>query len=315
MTTEAHADSQTDETPEATEVDVDGRRIRLTNPDRVLWPRTGFTKREMIDYYLAVAPVLLPHLAGHAVTLRRFPESVDAPGWYQANCRGNPPWVTTHDVRGQRGETLRYCLIDERATLAWLANLGTIELHPFLALARKPDEPTALVFDLDPGPPASLVAAAQVALLVREVLREHELDGTVKTSGSLGLHVYVPLAAGHTFGETKWFARRIADRLSATAPNLMIGNVSRARRTGRVFIDWVQNDPNRSTVAAYSLRGTPWPLVSTPVTWDEVETTATRARPELLLFGPLQVLERVRRFGDLFEPALQRTYRLPRQNV
>ena len=315
MTTESQAGARTTEAAEATEVEIDGRRIRLTNPDRVLWPRTGFTKRQMIDYYLSVAPVLLPHLAGRAVTLRRFPESVDGAGWYQANCRGNPPWVATHAVRGQRGDVLRYCLIEERATLAWLSNLGTIELHPYLALAREPAEPTTLVFDLDPGPPASLVAAAQVALLVRHALREHGLDGVVKTSGSLGLHVYVPLAAGHAFDATKSFARGIADRLAEAAPELVIGSVSRAQRAGRVFIDWVQNDANRSTVAPYSLRATPWPLVSAPVTWDEVEMAATVRRGELLLFGPSEVQERIRRFGDLFQAALERSYRLPRTNA
>ena len=310
-TGERATEGQSGDTSDITRIRVDGRDIRVTNPERILWPRTGFTKRELIEYYLAISDVLLPHLRARAVTLRRFPESVDGPGWYQANCRGHPPWVVTHDVRGQKGELLRYCLIDEPATLAWLANLGTIELHPFLWRVDNAIEPTALVFDLDPGPPASLVAAAEVAVLVRDVLHEQDLDAVVKTSGSLGLHLYVPLTRGHSFDAAKGFARGVAERLAREHPDVVIANSVRARRAGRVFIDWVQNDANRSTVAAYSVRATPWPLVSTPVTWEEVEQVAVKRRGELLLFTPRQVRERLDRFGDLFAPALEQRYRLP----
>ena len=309
--TEAAATEAAATEAEAAHVSVGGRRIRLTNPDRVLWPRTGFTKRELIDYYVAIADVLLPHLRERAVTLRRFPEGVDGPGWYQANCRGHPAWVSTHDLRGQRGELLRYCRVDEPATLVWLANLGTIELHPFLWRASNPIEPAALVLDLDPGPPASLVAAAQVALLARVVLRHYGLDAVVKTSGSLGLHLFVPLTRGHSFDATKRFARAVAERLAAEAPELVIATSSRARRAGRVFVDWVQNDASRSTVAPYSVRATPWPLVSTPVTWDEVEFAASNRRGASLLFTPAEVRERVGRLGDLFAPALDRAHTLP----
>jgi bifunctional non-homologous end joining protein LigD len=219
--------------------------------------------------------------------------------------------VATHDVAGRKGESLRYCLVEEAATLVWLANLGTIELHPFLALAAHPDEPTALVVDLDPGPPASLLASARVALLVREVLAGHGLATFVKTSGSLGLHVYAPLQPGYTFDDTKAVARALAALLAAREPALVVGNVSRAERAGRVFVDWVQNDASRSTVAAYSLRATPWPLVSTPVTWDEVESAVATGRAERLLFGPRQVLDRIDRLGDPFAPTLSGGGRLP----
>jgi bifunctional non-homologous end joining protein LigD len=308
MTTEPNAAT---EPASATELVVGGHRIGLTNIDRVLWPETGFTKREMLDYYLAAADVILPHLRGRAVTLRRFPEGVDGPGWYQANCRGRPPWVETHEVRGKGGETLSYCLVDEAATLAWLANLGTVELHPFLAVAARPDEPTALVLDLDPGPPASLVASARVALLLRDILAASGLDSVVKTSGSLGLHVFAPLRPGHSFEATKAVARALCERLAASHPDLVVSSVSRAKRAGRVFIDWVQNDASRSTVAAYSLRATPWPLVSMPVTWEEVERAATTGRGEALLFSPAAALERISRFGDLFEPVLSPGGTLP----
>jgi bifunctional non-homologous end joining protein LigD len=295
-----------------TEVVVGERRLRLSNVERVLWPRTGFTKGAMLDYYLAVAETILPHLRGRGVTLRRFPEGVDGPGWYQANCRGRPPWVTTHDVRGTGGDVLRYCLVDEAATLAWLANLGTIELHPFLALASRPQEPTALVLDLDPGPPASLLASARVAVMVRDALAAHGVDTFVKTSGSLGLHVFAPLSPGHTFDETKAVARALAERLAVREPGLVVGTVSRSLRAGRVFIDWVQNDESRSTVAAYSLRATPWPLVSTPLLWDEVEAAIAADRADRLLFGPREAVDRIERLGDPFAATLRRDGQLPR---
>jgi bifunctional non-homologous end joining protein LigD len=249
--------------------------------------------------------VILPHLRGRGITLRRFPEGVDGPGWYQANCRGRPPWVETHEVVGKAGESLRYCLVEEPATLAWLANLGTIELHPFLAMADRPFEPTVLVLDLDPGPPASLLASARVALLLRDILEGHGLRALVKTSGSLGMHVYAPLTAGHTFDATKAVARALADLLASREPDLVINAVSRSRRAGRVFIDWVQNDASRSTVAPYSLRATPWPLVSTPLAWDEVADAVADGRVDRLLFGPRQVLDRIERLGDLFGPVLE----------
>lgn len=301
----------TSEADASTEIVVGGRRIRVSNPDRVLWPETGFTKAAMLDYYLAVADTMLPYLRGRGITLRRFPEGVDGPGWYQANCRGRPPWVSTFDVIGKAGESLRYCRVEEPATIAWLANLGTIELHPFLALAERPEEPTALVFDLDPGPPASLVACARVALLLREILEVHGLTPVVKTSGSIGMHVFAPLVPGHGFEATKAVARALAGLLAEREPDLVVGTVSRARRAGRVFIDWVQNDASRSTVAPYSLRATPWPLVSTPVTWDEVESAVSARRADRLLFGPRQVLDRIERLGDPFAAPLGARANLP----
>ncbi|MFL5679708.1 MAG: non-homologous end-joining DNA ligase [Chloroflexota bacterium] len=298
------------ETSEA-HLDIAGRVVRVSNPDRVLWPRTGFTKAQMIDYYRAVSTVMLPHIARRGITLRRFPESVDGPGWYQANCRGHPSWMSTLDITGKGGETLRYCRIEDEAALVWAANLGTIEIHPFLATVDRPSEPTVLVVDLDPGPPASIVASARVALLVRDVLAPLALEAFPKTSGSVGMHVYVPLAAGHTFERTKAFARALGRVLARRAPELVIDRVSRAERANRVFIDWIQNDESRSTVAPYSLRATPWPLVSTPVTWAEVEAAAASGRAERLLFGPSDVRDRVDRLGDLFAPVLTGSGVLP----
>jgi bifunctional non-homologous end joining protein LigD len=295
----------------AATVELDGHEVRLTNLDRVLWPETGHTKRQMLEYLLAVAPALLPHLRGRSITLRRFPEGVDGPGWYQANCRGHPEWMAVQEVRGRRGDVLRYCVVETAAALVWVANLGTIELHPFLGTVDRPDEPTAIVVDLDPGPPAALVASARVALETREVLVAAGLDPVVKTSGSIGLHVMAPLEPGHSFVETKAAVRALAEVLARRLPDLVAPRIERRARSGRVFVDWVQNDESRSTVAPYSLRATPWPLVSTPVTWDEVEAALTAGRADLLLFPPDAVLRRLDRAGDLFAPVLTGVGRLP----
>jgi bifunctional non-homologous end joining protein LigD len=262
------------ETAEPLEVLVDGRRVSVTHPDRPLWPATGTTKRELVAYLLAVAPVLLPHLARRATMLWRFPEGVGGKGWFQAQCRGRPPWVETADVPGRRGDLLRYCRIEERATLAWLANLGTIELHPHNWTVDAPETPTAVVFDLDPGPPAGLSEAAAVALRVADRLRADGLQPVVKTSGSLGLHVAAPVESCATFGATKQYARDLADALAAETPGAVIARSDRRERRGRVYIDWIQSDRNRQLVAPWSPRATRVPRVSLPLAWDEVEALA-----------------------------------------
>jgi bifunctional non-homologous end joining protein LigD len=259
---------------------VAGREVRITHPDRVIWPMTGTTKQELIDYLVAVAPVLLPHLRGRATMLWRFPEGVDGPGWFQAQCRGRPEWVPTHDVVGRRGETLRYCVIDEPATLVWLANLGTLEFHPHLWRIDDPSTPTSLVFDLDPGPPAGMRDAAVVALMVRARLVAAGLMPFVKTSGSLGLHVVAPPGADATFEATKHDARTLAEELAREHPEIVVARSGRAERSGRVYVDWIQNDRNRQLVAPYSPRATPLPGISTPLTWDDVEALASGTSDE-----------------------------------
>jgi bifunctional non-homologous end joining protein LigD len=298
-------------TADAWTVDIDGRRLQLTNLDRVLWPKTGFTKRAMLEYLLEIAPVLLPHLHGRGVTLRRFPEGVEGPGWYQANCRGLPDWMRIQEVVGRRGAVLRYCRIEERAALAWVANLGTIELHPFIGTAERPSEPTALVLDLDPGPPGALVASARVAREARDVLSAAGVASFVKSSGSIGLHVFAPLEPGYTFREAKAAARAVAAELARRLPDLLIDRIDRTARAGRVFVDWVQNDESRSTVAPYSLRATPWPLVSTPLAWQEIDDAIATGDVRRLVFGPSDVLARVRARGDLFAGVLVRDGKLP----
>ncbi len=280
--------------------------VQLTNLDRVLWPEAGFTKGAMIEYYRRVAHVLLPHLAGRPLTMWRFPLGVHERGWWQNECRGRPPWMATAEIRGQQ-----FCIVDDLPSLVWAANLGAVELHPYLARGDRPDQPTVVVFDLDPGAGADTVACCRAAVWLREALDELGLVSFAKTSGSLGLHVYVPLNAHPDFAETKAFARALARRLAAEHPDHVVDEARRSARAGKVLVDWLQNDATRSTVAAYSLRATRRPTVSTPVTWDEVERTLAEAKPELLAFEPAHVLARLDRFGDLFRPVLELTQTLP----
>jgi bifunctional non-homologous end joining protein LigD len=265
---------QTPAAEESIDLEIDDREVRVTHPDRVIWPASGTTKRDLIDYLLAVAPVLLPHLRRRATMLWRFPEGVEGPGWFQAQCRSRPPWVETFTVTGRRGDALRYCVIEEPATLAWLANLGTIEFHPHGWTVDRPDNPTHVVFDLDPGPPAGLREAATVALTIADRLRAGGLEPVAKTSGSLGLHVAASLDAETTFAKTKAFSRRLAESLASDCPDRVVAHSDRKARAGLVYVDWVQNDRNRQLVAAYSPRATRTPQVSTPLTWDEVGRAA-----------------------------------------
>lgn len=257
------------------------------NADKVFWPTTGFTKGDVLGYYMRVAPVLLPHLRDRPVTLRRFPDGVEGINWYQLNCRGRP-----HSLRVHRERRFELCLLDGVDSLAWAVDMGTIEVHPFLHRAGR-ENADAIVFDLDPGPDADISDCCAVALAIRD-----RAGGCPKTSGSVGLHVYVPTDRPYT--ETKAFARDLAEELERERPDLVVSRQRRALRRGRVLIDWLQNDATRQTVAPYSLRGLPYPTVSTPLTWDEVERCAAARRPELLTFVAAAVLDRLERHGDLF---------------
>jgi bifunctional non-homologous end joining protein LigD len=288
-------------TQESIDLEIDGRQVRVTHPNRIIWPASGTTKRDLIQYLLAVAPVLLPHLRRRATMLWRFPEGVEGPGWFQAQCRSRPPWVDTFAVTGRRGDTLRYCVIEEAATLAWLANLGTIELHPHGWTVDRPDNPTHIIFDLDPGPPAGLRDAATVALTIADRLRTAGLDPVAKTSGSLGLHVAAAVDADTTFATTKAFSRRLAEGLAADRPDRVVAHSDREARAGLVYIDWVQNDRNRQLVAAYSPRATRLPQVSTPLTWEEV---GRAAEGDVRALRPTfsEILVRADHVGDVWTP-------------
>jgi bifunctional non-homologous end joining protein LigD len=283
------------------EVTLDGRDVRLTSLDRVLWPEHGLTKGWMLQAYTSLAPALLPHLRGHPVTMWRYPEGVHRQGWWQNECRGAPSWVTAYGYTGADGRDHRHCVIDDVSSLLWLVNLGTVEIHPFLFRRDAPERPRWLVFDLDPGEPAGLREACRVGARLRETLEGQGLASFAKTSGVKGLHVYVPLnTRAVTFDETKAYARTLASFLAGEMRDLVVDRQARPLRTGKVLVDWLQNDRFRSTVAVYSLRATPAPRVSAPVTWEEIAAVAEGAPPGALEFGLVDVLDRLDRSGDLF---------------
>jgi bifunctional non-homologous end joining protein LigD len=294
-----------------TTLEIEGRRLALTNLDKVLWPEPGVTKSKLIEYYVQVAPVLLPHLLGRPLTIRRFPDGIEGVSWHQNECRGEPEWFHVFETTGAGGRPLRFCLVDDLASLVWLANQAAIELHPFQWRIAAPRQPTALVFDLDPGAPAGLVDCARVGLRLRALLEEVGLTSYAKTSGSIGLHVHVPLGSPHDDEHLKAFARAAAETLAARHPDEVVAAMKKSERAGKVFVDWLQNDATRQTVAPYSLRGVPWPTVAAPVTWEEVEQAATEDRAELVTFLAEDVLARIDRDGDLFADVLTLKQRLP----
>ncbi|MFL5921806.1 MAG: non-homologous end-joining DNA ligase [Gaiellaceae bacterium] len=283
-------------------VEVEGRPLALTNLDKVLWPETGTTKAELLEYYVAVAPALLPHLEGRPLTLRRFPDGVDGISWHQNEIQREPEWFPVFETSGRDRRRLRFALVDGLASLVWLANQAVIELHPFLWRVDRPRLPDQVVFDLDPGAPAGLVEAARVALQLRPRLEELELEPLAKTSGSLGMHVHARVSAGL---DTKRLARELAEALAEERPREIVAEMRRDLRPGKVFVDWLQNDVTRQTVAPYSLRGLPLPTVATPVSWDEVEQAVDERRPEPLVFTLRHVLERLEREGDALAALLE----------
>lgn len=294
------------------DVNVEGRVLRLSSPERVLWPGTAFTKGWLVAYYTAVAPVLLPHLAGHPVTLHRFPEGVSGPHFFQTRVPPHPDWLRTVTMRPARtGKVFDVAVLDDVAGLVWAANLSTIELHPYLARADDLDRPRSVVFDLDPGPGVGMAECCRVALRLRSVLDDLGLAAVAKTSGVKGLHVHVPLNTPHAYEDTKAFARAVAALLVAAHPGEVVDKMTRSLRTGKVFVDWSQNDAGKSTVAPYSLRGLSYPTVSTPLRWDEVERAVSSRDPAVLTFSPGEALRRAADDGDLFAPVATLEQRLP----
>lgn len=277
--------------------------MRLTTPDRVLWPATGTTKRQMLEYYLAVSDALMPHLRDRPVALHRFPEGVTRTHFYEIRSPPRPEWVRAVTQRPESGKVFDMVVIDSRAALAWTSNLSAIELHPYLHLASSPARPHAMVFDLDPRPPASIVDVCRVARWIHDVLAAHSLRSHVKTSGGRGVHVYVPLGGTHPYAETKEFARAVATVLADADPELVTAQAHRPGE-GKVRIDWAQNDQWKSMVAPYSLRGARVPSVSLPVLWSEVEQVVADGHPRCLPFTPDDALTRLAAHGDLFAPVV-----------
>jgi bifunctional non-homologous end joining protein LigD len=298
---------------DAIEVEVEGRRILLKNLDKVFYPEVGFTKGDVVDYYARIAPALLPHLQDRPLTLKRYPEGVQGPFFYEKRCpRHRPSWFRTEAVWSEGNqEHLHYCVVDDLSSLVWLAGIADLELHTSLAHARTVDSPTALVFDLDPGPPAGIVACCRVALLLRRLMGDLGLECLAKTSGSKGVQVYVPLNSDASYDETKAFAHSVARLLARRHPDLVVERMTKRLREGKVLVDWSQNDRNKTTVCAYSLRALARPTVSTPLRWLEVERAVRARRGDALVFEARDVLSRVDRHGDLFEPVLSMAQRLP----
>lgn len=290
-------------------VEIGGRQLKVSNLDKVLYPETGFTKGQVIDYYVRIAPVMLTHLAGRCVTFRRYPNGVDGQSFFEKRCPSHrPEWVHTAVGPGDRSGGIDYCLIDDVAALAWAGNLAALELHTPMARATDQDHPSMVVFDLDPGAPAGMQQCADVALDIRATLEGLGLDVLAKTSGSKGLQVYLPLNRPHDSEHARSFALAVAQMLEKHHPEKVVTTQKKELRTGKVLIDWSQNTGFKTTVCAYSLRARPRPTVSTPVTWDEVAATAEGAA---LSFEAGEVLERVETMGDVFAPAATLEQTLP----
>ncbi|MFB3917316.1 MAG: non-homologous end-joining DNA ligase [Terriglobales bacterium] len=294
-------------------VEIEGKRLKLSNLEKVLYPEAGFTKAQVIDYYVRIAPALLPHLRGRPLTMKRYPNGVTGMHFYEKNCPAHrPEWVQTAPVWSEGNHRwMDYCLVQDLPTLVWAANLADLELHTSLSLARDIMRPTVIVFDLDPGAPANIVQCCQAALWVRGIFDALGLQSFPKTSGSKGLQVYVPLNTPVTYDDTKPFAHELARILEHAHRELIVSDMKKALRVNKVFVDWSQNDDHKTTICVYSLRARSRPTVSTPVTWDEVEETSKKGDPNLLVFDSEQVLARVAKFGDLFASVLTLEQTLP----
>jgi bifunctional non-homologous end joining protein LigD len=296
------------------EVQIESRKLKLTNLEKVLYPEVGFTKAQVIDYYTRIAPVILPHTRDHPLTLKRYPNGVDAEFFYEKNCpKHRPPWVETATVwSGGNNRDMYYCMAQDVPTLVWLAQIATLEFHTSLSRAQKLPQPCTLVFDLDPGPPATIVECCRIGLMLRDVFLEHGLESCAKTSGSKGLQLYVPLNTAVDYNQTKVVSKGLAQLFEERHPDLVVHKQLKELRKGRVLIDWSQNDQYKTTVNVYSLRARARPTVSTPVTWAEVEKCLKSGDPSTLVFDAEQVLARVAKLGDLFEPVVKKKQKLPR---
>ena len=297
------------------ELIVEDRRIQVSNLDKVLYPKVGFTKGEVIDYYIRVASVLLPHLKDRPLTMKRYPDGVEGEFFYEKNCpEHRPKWVQTAQVWSESNDRImNYCLVQDLPTLVWAANLADLELHTSLSRKDNIDRPTVMVFDLDPGAPAGIIQCCQVGLWLRDLLGKMKLKSFAKTSGSKGLQIYVPLNTSVTYDETKDLSRVLAQHLDREHPDRVTSNMSKAARKGKVFVDWSQNDEHKTTICVYSLRAREEPTVSTPVKWSEVENCLKKKRSELLRFRSDQVLVRMEKLGDLFEPVENLKQKPPRK--
>ena len=289
------------------EVEVEGRRLSLSNLDKVMYPEVGFTKGQVIDYYTRIAPAVLPHLRDRPLTLKRYPNGVEGGHFYEKQAPSHrPDWVRAEPIE-LRSKTIHFVVCDDLATLVWLANLADLELHPSLSLVDDINRPTVMAFDLDPGPGAGLPECCEVALLLRDALSQLGLECFPKTSGSKGIQIYVPLNVADVDYDhgSKALSHVLARHLEAQHPKLFVSQQKKELRKGKVLIDWSQNDEHKTTVGVYSLRARERPTVSTPLAWEELED------PAALVFEAADVLERFERHGDLFAPVAELRQELP----
>jgi bifunctional non-homologous end joining protein LigD len=300
---------------EKAELIVEDRKIQVSNLDKVLYPKVGFTKGQVIDYYIRIAPMLLPHLKDRPLTMKRYPDGVEGEFFYEKNCPVHrPKWVKTARVWSEsNNRMMNYCLAQDLPTLVWAANLADLELHTSLARKNNIKRPTMMVFDLDPGAPADIVQCCQVGIWLSDLLLKMKLKSFAKTSGSKGLQVYVPLNSSVTFDQTKDLSRSLAQHLETNHDDLVTSNMSKAVRKEKVFVDWSQNDEHKTTICVYSLRAKEEPTVATPITWDEVQNCLKKKEPGLLKFRSEKVLARVEKLGDLFEPVEKLKQKLPKK--
>ena len=286
----------------------------VSNLNKIFYPKAGFTKGQVIDYYVRISKWLLPHLKDRPLTLKRYPNGVEGEFFYEKRCPAHrPKWVKTASIWSEGNkENINFCLANDLPSLVWAANMGDLELHTFLSRKNDPSRPTMMVFDLDPGPPADILNCVRVSFWLREIFDRLGLQSFAKTTGSKGLQVYVPLNTPVSFDDTKTFARTLAQLLTREHPNDVVYDMKKALRTGKVLVDWSQNDQHKTTICVYSLRAKERPTVSTPVTWPELEKVDGSGNKDALEFDSDMVLKRAEKLGDLFAPVLTLKQKLPK---
>jgi bifunctional non-homologous end joining protein LigD len=297
-------------------LDVHGTKVEVTNLDKIFYPKAGFTKGDVIDYYVRISSALLPHLKDRPITLKRYPDGVEGIFFYEKQCPAHrPKWVKTTKVAKSEGGQINYCVINDLPSLVWAANLADLELHTFLHKGPAVLRPTAIAFDLDPGPPADIVLCCEVALWLKGLFEALKMVSFAKTSGSKGLQVYIPINSATTYDKTKAFSHAIAELLKSQRPEMVVSKMQKDLRSGKVLVDWSQNDDHKTTVNVYSLRAKDYPTVSTPVSWEEVESVVRTRNAKQLSFEAKEVLKRVEEMGDLFSPVLSLKQKLPSLSV
>lgn len=297
---------------EKKQLNIDGVEVVVSNLEKVFYPKTGFTKGDVINYYIQISHYLLPHLFNRPITLKRYPNGVEGFFFYEKQCPASrPAWMKTTKVSKKDGGEVNYCVFNDLPSLVWAANMADLEFHTFLHKAPAIQRPTALAFDLDPGPPANIVTCCKVALHLKAIFDALKLKSFPKTSGSKGMQIYVPLNSATNYEKTKAFAHALAELMEQQFPELVVSRMEKRLRKGKVFMDWSQNDDKKTTINVYSLRAKEHPTVSTPITWKEVKMALHKKNSEMLVFGAADVLKRVEKSGDIFAPVLTLKQKLP----